>query len=618
MKLSLYQQLVSNGEKSHTIFNPNELYSKIVDVKLEYNVNLSVMGNEILHLLLVREEGCLIYSIQKVSTRSGDYNAFILGIPMPILFSAVGDIASIMEQIDRLHYDQETDVTQLKALFDKEYKEQKFNVKLPRRSKEYARRTAANIPLDTLLSTHILQTEYAKYEGVFLVSQAQAEIPWRTVTDLTSHPLTTPVLVSPPAKSRKEGAKNCTVFINEEKMTQSVLCHEGDIIQLRLHREGFADIIQNYPVTKGGKIILPDNIQWMKIVPQDTFHVTCEGDSSDNPQGIAITIQGAETDAQQQCFLIPEGQTNNVSIMVTRQDYEPKTLKNINLNNYSPLTRLEIPLKRERKTITYKVKGQNISFELKRTSQELRTSPLPGYVVEAQKGDTITLKQENTSFFKGWQQKQEQESTSLMPVHDTTAATDQTEEREHSKRRGKRWFNISKWNRIRILTGLLSGLIIGGLVGEWHGRWAEKQAAEAERVRQIAEADSIQRMNIINYLDTIPKWRKAEMDTIFGGKLNGMYDSLNYFNLDKVYWRAEELGIATSKQLERIDSAKDAMTQDSEYYKKVKEMTHNEDSTGREFFSKDGTITLNNLFEHLKKAQQEAEQAKKTNQTQVP
>ncbi len=614
MKLSLYQQLVSNGERSHDVFNRDELYSKIIDVKLESTVDISAMGNEILHLLLVREEGCLIYSIQKVNTRAGDYSAFILGIPMPIILSAANDIAAIVGKIDKLHTGREANVAQLESLFEKDYKEQKINVKLPQRSKNYARRTADGVALDTLISTHILQMEYAQYEGVFLVSPAQTRILWSTITDLTNHPLKRPVLVSPPSKSRKDTTKNCTVFLNGEKMTQPVLCHEGDQLQLQLRRENFVDIDMTAQAGKTSeKIILPDNLVWMKLVPRDTFRVICEGDSKENPQGVSIAIKGMDFDERQQCFLVPETQLENVTIVATKQGYEAKTVKNINLNDRNPLAKIEITLKRERKTITYKIKGQNISFEQTRTTQELGSSPLAGYVVDSQKGDTITLRQDTAPLFNSWTHKHDKDSTSLVPVH-----ADDPNDGEPTKKRKKKWVTVSKWRIIAILTGMAIGLIIGYFIGNWHGKWSAEKAAEIEKARQIAEADSIQKVNIVNYLDSTQQWRKTEMDSIFGGKLKGMYDSLNYFNLDNVYWKAEELGIANSMQLLRIDSADKAMIQDSEYYPKVKEITHNEDSTGREFFSKDGTITLNYLFEYLKNAQQQVDEAKKKNQTQTP
>ena len=81
MKLSLYQQRVSSGERTIPLFNDNELYNRIFDVKLENTVNLNTVGDTTLHLVSVSEKGCLVYSLRKVPGRAGDYNAFILGVP---------------------------------------------------------------------------------------------------------------------------------------------------------------------------------------------------------------------------------------------------------------------------------------------------------------------------------------------------------------------------------------------------------------------------------------------------------------------------------------------------------------------------------------------------------
>ena len=88
MKLSLYSQLVQNGENHGTVFNDGEMRNKLFDVRLEGALKLTAERSGVFCLLSVNSLGCLVYAIEPLFSRMGDYSALILAVPRQIIFSA--------------------------------------------------------------------------------------------------------------------------------------------------------------------------------------------------------------------------------------------------------------------------------------------------------------------------------------------------------------------------------------------------------------------------------------------------------------------------------------------------------------------------------------------------
>ena len=159
------------------------------------------------------------------------------------------------------------------------------------------------------------------------------------------------------------------------------------------------------------------------------------------------------------------------------------------------------------------------------------------------------------------------------------------------------------------------GFAVGWFPGVNHGVNTRNEELEQERLAQEQmereKADSLERMRMVAYLDSVPNWKKESFDTIFGGKLQALYHNVNYFDFDKVQQLVEDLKIEDSKQLAQLDSVIGKMNENPEYLVRLQEMTNNEDDNHQKFFSKDGTITLANLFKHLEEARKAVDQQKK-------
>ena len=151
---------------------------------------------------------------------------------------------------------------------------------------------------------------------------------------------------------------------------------------------------------------------------------------------------------------------------------------------------------------------------------------------------------------------------------------------------------------------MLCGLLLGGLLGWFfgvpHGEKVVRQQLEDERLakeqREIEITDSLMNIQMTAYLDSVPKWKKEEMDTLFEGRMAGIYDALNTYDFKAVQTRLDELDFPNTGQLHLLDSAINAFSQKPVHLDKLKDVTKNEDEGKNKFFSPDGTITLATLM----------------------
>ena len=506
-----------------------------------------------------------------------------------------------MKDIDAIHKGK--NLEDLKSAFEKDYVEQDFVVVMPEGNrKKYAHRIYGKghpaPSLDSLLGATLMQREYAQYEGVYLVSDDEKKHLWSS-DNLTDLPLAAPVLVSIPKSTKSTGIVVC---LGNDEMTRPMLCQPGDKLLLTLRRDGYADLplTVNVSGSSSGNLPLPSNLPWLRLVPYDTFKVELENDNNNSRKNISIDIAGCKFDPKLRCFLVPEQNMKKATVIVSCEGYDSLE-KKVNLETYNPAGRLEVRLKRERKEITYKV-GRDISFKMKRTISQFETSPLKGYAILSRDGDVVKLQHIVEKGGNGKSRtKNQRDKLYEYDDNDNQEDNEFYEENEDLGNGKKKW----NWNIILLCTGLLIGLLLGSALGAYLGSsFTEKKMeriAQEEKARQKAEADSLQRVAMVAYLDSVPKWYKKEMDVVFDGKLQGMYDMLNYFDLQSVLEKAQELGLDSCREIQRLDSVVELMNKNPSYLLKVKALTNNKDDYGK-FFSKDSTITFDNLFIHLENA----------------
>ena len=78
MKLSLFSQIVKNGEDSDLVFNGGEMRNKLFDVRIEGTLKLTSDYKDCLCLLSLNPLGCMVYLIRPLFSRMGDYRALVV------------------------------------------------------------------------------------------------------------------------------------------------------------------------------------------------------------------------------------------------------------------------------------------------------------------------------------------------------------------------------------------------------------------------------------------------------------------------------------------------------------------------------------------------------------
>lgn len=577
MKLSLYSQLVREGEDHHLVFNNGEIGSKIFDVKTEGALKLTPERSGVFCLLSVNPAGCLLYALKPIFSRGGDYAALILGVPRQVIFSSSADIPLIFEAMRETVAD-DGDPRRLQRHFEKDYKETDFIMPQAESTRNYAyrvhggRRKASQ--LSDLLGTAMLQESYGQYEGVFLLDDSQADLVRPgSMENLSSQAIKQPALVIPPTKSSIP--RGCKLFVGKEEMTGTLLSHLNDTINYSLKRDRFEDQDGKQTVKKDiERLVLPTQIQWNYKVYKNCFSIVDESDNRIPSDSINLDVDGI-LERRKTYFTLPEHTAQNARLKISADTYEPMEIKNVNLMSYSKDEPLVVKLRKKREKVSYKIDqpGQKIGFTLNRAIDEKMTSPLEGYEALEERNGEVLLK---------------------------PAGRRSKESNGGQKPKGT--LSKSALGVLSLLAGLLLGALGGWFLGVPHGvsKHEKMIALMQEKEKQIAKqrADSLTRMHIIAYLDSVPNWKKAEMDSLFEGKLIGLYDALNHYSFEEVEMTLDTLNLYDSKEVQRLDSVINKVESDTKYLEKLKEITKNEEN-GVKFFSPDGTITLSNLFKHM-------------------
>ena len=600
MKLSLFSQIVKNGEDSDLVFNGGEMRNKLFDVRIEGTLKLTSDYKDCLCLLSLNPLGCMVYLIRPLFSRMGDYRALVVAVPKQVVFAAATDLPAIIRDVSRVLVKGE-DTAVLAKWFEKDYGERDFDWKLPVATKRYAYRLygpgSKVKSLDALLGTAMLQEYYGEYEGVYLLDAGSSGIIRPEAMDnLSDKKIGQAAIVYPPMGSSIPA--DCQLMMGGEEFLHPVLATVGNSVRLRLVREGFVPNDFSFKVAQPMcTVVVPGPMEWFFKVYEQAFRIVDE-EGLPLPAGTSLLEVAGITGSnrKEKFYTISESQARNAQITVSSEGFVPQK-SSANLMAYSKDNPLVIKLERARKKVKYKI-GRKITFELVRTDEEMLTSPLPDYEVGERKGDVISLHRKG-SHRKAAGKKTSQGRSQLLDAED--------DELDDVRDSG---FRVSKWSLYKIGAGLVAGLLIGGLAGWFSGvSHGENNVREEIRQAQLLEeklakekADSLLQVQMVNFLDSIPKWKKEEMDSVFEGKMGGLYDALNFYDFVKVQEKGAELSLEGSRQWQRLDSAINVMNSKKEYTEKLKEITRNEDEQKRKFFSPDGSITIETFLKKLEEA----------------
>ena len=588
MKLSLYSQRVRNGARNEDVFNPDEMRRKLFDVKIEGVLKLSPQNKDMLCMLSVNSMGCLVFLIKPLFSRMGDYRSLVLAVPRQIVFSSAKDIPSIVDDMRRILAEEKDDGAQdrwapLAKWFDKDYAETDFTWPLAAGGERYAYRVCGKGvkagALAGFLGTAMLQDYYADYEGVFLLDQGQESlVRENAMADISQKTIVKPAIVRPP----KRLPKDVRLFSGKMEMTSPVLSHIGTTMRLALRKDQCQDLPVSHKVTEEDSVVqVPAQMEWLRKIPMSVLLLVDEEDKQIRSSNGRVDIAEAAQGTNKNYILIPEAFMRKAHVAVTIDGFERNTFE-IDFTKVSKEHPYRAMMRKVRSKVRYKV-GGDIAFDMERTDDHVAESPLPGYDVADVKGNVVTLKRigEKTGKASGKKDK--------------------------------------KWNLYRIAVGLVAGLLIGFAAGWFpgvnYGVNTRNEELEKERLaQQQAEqqrADSLERMKMVAYIDSVPSWKKESFDTIFGGKLSALYRNVNYFNFDDVQQLVEDLQLEDSKQMKMLDSVIGVMNSNADYITQLQESTKNEDENHQKFFSADGSITLTNLFKHLEAARKAVDEKKK-------
>ena len=600
MKLSLFSQIVKNGEDSDLVFNGGEMRNKLFDVRIEGTLKLTSDYKDCLCLLSLNPLGCMVYLIRPLFSRMGDYRALVVAVPKQVVFAAATDLPAIIRDVSRVLVKGE-DTAVLAKWFEKDYGERDFDWKLPVATKRYAYRLygpgSKVKSLDALLGTAMLQEYYGEYEGVYLLDAGSSGIIRPEAMDnLSDKKIGQAAIVYPPTGSSIPA--DCQLMMGGEEFMRPVLATVGNSVRLRLVREGFVPNDFSFKVAQPMcTVVVSGPMEWFFKVYEQAFRIVDE-EGLPLPAGTSLLEVAGITGSnrKEKFYTISESQARNAQISVSSEGFVSQKLS-ANLMAYSKDNPLVIKLERARKKVKYKI-GRKITFELVRTDEEMLTSPLPDYEVGERKGDVISLHRKG-SHRKAAGKKTSQGRSQLLDAED--------DELDDVRDSG---FRVSKWSLYKIGAGLVAGLLIGGLAGWFSGvSHGENNVREEIRQAQLLEeklakekADSLLQVQMVNFLDSIPKWKKEEMDSVFEGKMGGLYDALNFYDFVKVQEKGAELSLEGSRQWQRLDSAINVMNSKNEYTEKLKEITRNEDEQKRKFFSPDGSITIETFLKKLEEA----------------
>ena len=603
MKLSLYKQLVKNGEDNEAIYNGGEAGKKLFDVKIEGMLKLSPDFKGIIKLISVNDTCSMVYLIKPLSSRLGDYRAMVVAIPHKVAFYASDDIPAVVDDVEQT-LAEGGDTARLARWFQRDYDTQDFVWEMKERTNKYAYRIYGRgckpASMAALLGQAMLQDAYTEYEGVFLLdvdskNMAREE----AMTDLSAKILQKPaVLVPPPVVSMPKGS---TLYIGKNEFGRPVLTHIGANVKLNLRKRGCLDYENKVKVTSTiNYLSAPAKVDWVYKVYAKIFRVIDEDGADIKSGGTKLDVEGTlDTNKKEQYLSVPETVAQNAVITVERAGFETKKMV-ADLTRYSETDQLEIQLSKAREKIKYKI-GKRIAFEVERTEEEAELSPLPDYVVAGRKGNVVTLKRKDAAARRRTTRKNSSQRAALL---DKDGTDDNS------------FFN-NYWVRVGAiaLLSMALGGAIGWFLGERHGvdgvnaKLEEMKVAEQQKLKHTE--DSLRSVAMTAYLDSVPNWKQAELDSVFDGRMKGLYETLNTYNFDSLLTLGQQLGLDSCKQWAKIDSVVTSFNTKPEYKQKLMEMTKNEDSDKKKFFSSDGTITLDNLITFMNEAKTAVDNEKK-------
>ena len=598
MKLSLYKQIVKNGEDNEAIFNGGEAGKKLFDVKIEGMLKLSPDFKGIIRLISVNDTCSMVYLIKPLSSRLGDYRALVVAIPHKVAFAASNDIAPLIDDVE-FTLNEGGNTSRLARWFQRDYDTQDFVWEMKECTNRYAYRIYGKgrrpTSLAALLGQAMLQDAYTEYEGVFLFDADSSDmVREEAMTDLSAKMLMKPAVVVPPSvASMPQGT---TLLIGKNEFGRPVLSHVGANLKLVLRKRGCVDYEYKVKVADTITLLQPlTRVEWVYKVYAKIFRVLDEDGNEVKSGGTKLDVQGTvSTNKKEQYLEVPEQDAKNAVITVERDGFETKKMV-ADLTRFTQADPLVIQLARVRSVIKYKI-GRKIAFEVERTEEEAELSPLPDYEVAGRKGNVVTLKRKDAA-------TRRRGTKAKATEQQLAALLDNDDDNENSGS-----FLNNYWLKVGAvaLFSIVLGGAIGWFLGENHGMDTVnakfEEYKQAEQLKQLHTEDSLRSVAMVAYLDSVPNWKQAELDTVFDGKMKGLYEALNTYNFDSLAALGQQLQLGNSKQWAKLDSIVGAFNTKPEYKQKLLEITKNEDSKKNKFFSPDGTITIDNIIAKMNEA----------------
>ncbi len=576
MRLSLYSQLIKNGEDHELVYDNGADNGRIFDVRTGGMLSLPADFNGIIRMIALRQGGCMVYVIKPIFSRVGDYRALVISVPRKVLMAASADLPSIVEAAAGV-LAKGGDPTELSGWFSRDYEERDFEWNAPKNENSYAYRLygkGAKSSAADLLGLAMLQPEYAKYEGVFLLDTAYGTVARsEKMTDLSDHLLNTPALVAPPKKKALPSGVKIYHRGSNKPFDKTVLSWVGARLPLELRKDKCAPYSYDFTVQKSRcEATVPSEIPWRHIISGVTVDLVDEDGNPIVNGSKKVEVKGAESVriAGKDCRVMPESDLAQARFIVRCDGFCDKE----EVVDLTATKKVTITMQKALTRVSYSVNGtpknSHVKFELDWPEVDINKSPLPGYKVNSVRGKLVTLERENAA------------------VRKTGNVSNLTNVRLHDRKpQQPQKTKVSKKLLYGLAFGLVAGLLLGWMAGGWMGKRTllaemEKQKAEKERIEKL-KADSLFTVQLVAYLDKTDKWVKTETDSLFNGALKGVYDALNEYDFNALDAKTDSLKLMGSTRWQTLKEAVD---------RAKKPDVLNTLKTTRSPYSKDGSITL--------------------------
>ncbi|MBO4659065.1 MAG: hypothetical protein J5637_05535 [Prevotella sp.] len=583
MRLSLYSQLIKNGEDHQLVYDNGADNGRIFDVRTGGTLSLPVDFNGIIRMVALRQNGCMVYVIKPIFSRVGDYRALAVFVPRKALLAAVADLPTIIDAAAQV-LAEGGDTAVLSGWFSRNYEEHDFEWSAPKNYNGYAYRLygkGTRYSAADLLGQALLQPEYAGYEGVFLIDAAYGTlVRSEKMTDLTNHVLSMPAVVSPPKKRLL--ANNGQIYLKgaDKPFDKPVLGRVGDRLPLELRKDHCVPFHFDYLVQKSRcEAALPADILWRHIISGVTVQLVDEEGEPIVNGSKSVQVKGAEMVrvSGKEYRVLPEKDLTQALLMVKCDGYQDKE-EEVDLSGSQQVT---VVMKKALARMNYSVngtsKGSRVKFELDWPELDAEQSPLPGYKVNSVRGRQVTLEREKAT-------SQKKGKTDMLA--DTSKTGKKSKDAQPMKISKKFFYGLG--------FGVLMGIALGGYSGAFLKENAiNKRLAEEAKQRELLEqqrADSLRHAQIVDYLDKAAKWTKTEADSLFDGALAGLYDAMNEYDFDAFTAKTDSLRLSDSQLWATLKES-------VERAKKPDVLTTLK--TTRSPYSKDGSITIEKYIQVL-------------------